>query len=109
MFIRIYLVVTLATSKMNTMSIARRVITSIKTQVSSKKVYNLSVSCNRNFSVSTIKNMKLVQFVYNEKPNEIRAGYLEGDNVVDINKADSNLPSTMIEILKNGDIEKVKK
>lgn len=90
------------------MSIARCAITSIKTQLSGKKVYNLSVICSRNFSVSAFTNMKLVQFVYNEKTNEIRAGYLDGDSVVDINKADSSLPSTMIEILKNGDIEKVK-
>ncbi|CAH2097047.1 unnamed protein product [Euphydryas editha] len=53
--------------------------------------------------------MKFVQFVYNEKPNDIRVGYLEGDKVVDINKADSSLPSNLLDILKNGDIEKVKK
>ncbi|CAB3230411.1 unnamed protein product [Arctia plantaginis] len=53
--------------------------------------------------------MKLVQFVYKNNPEEIRAGYVVDDNVVDINKADPTIPSTIIEILKNGDIDKVKK
>lgn len=53
--------------------------------------------------------MKLVQFVYNDNPKEIRAGYLEADSVIDINKADSSLPSTVIDILRNGDMDKVKK
>lgn len=53
--------------------------------------------------------MKLVQFAYKNNPKEIRAGYLVDDNVVDINKADPTIPSTLIEILKNGDIDKVKK
>ncbi|CAB3262276.1 unnamed protein product, partial [Arctia plantaginis] len=35
--------------------------------------------------------------------------YVVDDNVVDINKADPTIPSTIIEILKNGDIDKVKK
>ncbi|CAH0588807.1 unnamed protein product [Chrysodeixis includens] len=52
--------------------------------------------------------MKLVQFVYKDNPKEIRVGYLSGDDVVDINKADPTIPSTLIEILKNGVIEKVK-
>ncbi|CAH0721152.1 unnamed protein product, partial [Brenthis ino] len=92
-----------------TMLIARRAITSIKTHVSAKKVYNNFSDSTRKLSVTSCKNMKLVQFVYNEKPNEIRVGYLEGDKVVDINKADSSLASTLIDILKNGGIEKVKK
>ncbi|PZC77479.1 hypothetical protein B5X24_HaOG203357 [Helicoverpa armigera] len=53
--------------------------------------------------------MKLVQFVYKNNPKEVRAGYLVGDDVIDINKADPSIPSTLIDILKNGDIEKVKK
>lgn len=53
--------------------------------------------------------MKLVQFVSNDNPKEIRAGYLEGNDVVDINKADPSLPSTVIGILRNGDMDKVKK
>ncbi|XP_075980303.1 oxaloacetate tautomerase FAHD2A, mitochondrial-like [Anticarsia gemmatalis] len=53
--------------------------------------------------------MKLVQFVYKNNPQEIRVGYLVEENVVDINKADPTIPSTLIEILKNGDIERVKK
>lgn len=53
--------------------------------------------------------MKLVQFVYKDYPNEIRVGYLSGDDVVDINKVDPTIPSTLIEILKNGALEKVKR
>ncbi|CAH2248818.1 jg7539 [Pararge aegeria aegeria] len=53
--------------------------------------------------------MKLVQFVYKSNPSDVRAGILKGDSVVDINKADSSLPSTVLEILRNGDIGKVKR
>lgn len=53
--------------------------------------------------------MKLVQFVYNDNPKEIRVGYLSGDDVVDINKVDPTIPSTLIEILKNGVFEKVQR
>lgn len=63
----------------------------------------------RYLSVTNTLNMKYVQFVYKNKPDEIRAGYLEGDNVVDISKHDSSLPTTLIEILKSGGISKVNK
>ncbi|KAJ8715310.1 hypothetical protein PYW08_005291 [Mythimna loreyi] len=53
--------------------------------------------------------MKLVQFAYKDNPEEIRVGYLSGDDVVDINKADPTIPSTLIEILNNGVFENVKK
>lgn len=53
--------------------------------------------------------MKLVQFSYKDSPKNIRVGYLEGDDIVDINKADSSLPTTLLQILRNGDLEKVKK
>lgn len=53
--------------------------------------------------------MKLVQFVYNDNQKEIRVGYLSGDDVVDINKADPTIPSTLIEILKSGVFDKVQK
>lgn len=53
--------------------------------------------------------MKLVQFSYKDCPKNIRVGYLEGDDIVDINKADSSLPTTLLQILRNGDLEKVKK
>ncbi|XP_041985455.1 fumarylacetoacetate hydrolase domain-containing protein 2 [Aricia agestis] len=62
----------------------------------------------RGFSVGSQRNMKLVQFVYKNEPNVLRAGYLEGNNVVDVNKADSSIPCTMIEILKSNSLEKVK-
>ncbi|KAI8424652.1 hypothetical protein MSG28_003079 [Choristoneura fumiferana] len=52
--------------------------------------------------------MKLVQ--YSHKGNSaICVGFLEGDNVVEIHKVDSSLPKTLLDILKNGDIDKVKK
>lgn len=53
--------------------------------------------------------MKLVQFVYKKNPNEIRAGILTKDGVVDINKVDSSLPSTVLDILRNQAIDKVKR
>ncbi|XP_028039324.1 fumarylacetoacetate hydrolase domain-containing protein 2-like [Bombyx mandarina] len=52
--------------------------------------------------------MKLLQFSY-KNSDEIRAGFLDGDNVVDINKEDPKLPSTLIELLKTNSISKVKK
>ncbi|XP_034837201.1 oxaloacetate tautomerase Fahd2a, mitochondrial isoform X2 [Maniola hyperantus] len=92
---------------MNNTIWARRAITCIKTHLPVKKV--ISTTSVRNFSVSSRRNMKLVQFVYKNHPSEIRAGILKGDSVVDINKADNKLPSTVLEILRNGDIEKVKR
>lgn len=54
--------------------------------------------------------MKLLQFTYKDKPEEIRAGLLQpdGNEVIDINKADPSLPVTLIEILKRGALDKVK-
>lgn len=92
--------------------IARRAITSIKNTVSAKAYYinnRKTFGAVRYFSVSKSRNMKFVQFVYNNQPAEIRVGYVDGENVVDINKADSSLPSTLLNILRNGDVEKVKK
>lgn len=63
----------------------------------------------RTFSVTKTSNMKYVQFVYNAKPKEIRVGYLEGDGIVDINKNDSTIQSTMLEILKGGNLGNVQK
>lgn len=53
----------------------------------------------RTFAVTNNLNMKFVQFTYPSNPNEIRVGYLEEDKVVDINKADSLMPSTMLGVL----------
>lgn len=52
--------------------------------------------------------MKLLQFVYKENPEEIRVGFLDGDNVVDLNKSDPCIPTTLVEVLKRGDLEKAK-
>ncbi|CAG4967382.1 unnamed protein product [Parnassius apollo] len=53
--------------------------------------------------------MKLVQFTYKNDPCGIRVGYLAGENVVDVNKADTSLPCTLLDILKIGALDKVKK
>lgn len=63
----------------------------------------------RSFSSSSSKNMKFVQFSYNDKPGEIRAGYIEGGNVVDINKSSPSLGTKFLDILRNNDLDKVKK
>lgn len=87
-----------------------RAVSSIKSRVLSNFNINNSISINtiRYLSLTGIKNMKLIQFKYVNSPNEIRVGFLDGDKVVDINKIDSSLPTTLLDILRNGDIEKVK-
>lgn len=83
---------------------AKGPLNSVKTSCS-----NQNISSLRNFSVTGIRNMKLLQFSYKEKPQEIRVGFLDGDNVVDLNKADPTIPTTLVEVLKRGDLDKVKK
>ncbi|KAG6452891.1 fumarylacetoacetate hydrolase domain-containing protein 2 [Manduca sexta] len=51
--------------------------------------------------------MKFLQFTY-KNSDEVRVGFLSGENVVDINKEDPTLPSTLIELLKQGLVDKVK-
>ncbi|CAK1541087.1 unnamed protein product [Leptosia nina] len=51
--------------------------------------------------------MKFVQFTYKNKPNEIRVGYLDDDKVIDLNKALPELPTTLLEILRNEQMEKI--
>ncbi|KAI8423160.1 hypothetical protein MSG28_014222 [Choristoneura fumiferana] len=69
---------------------------------------SVSLAGFRYLSASPALNMKLVQ--YSHKGNSaICVGFLEGDNVVEIHKVDSSLPKTLLDILKNGDIDKVKK
>ncbi|XP_075986734.1 oxaloacetate tautomerase FAHD2A, mitochondrial-like [Anticarsia gemmatalis] len=79
----------------------------VKGQLFSKRQTINRFEIIRNFSLTTTRNMKYVQFVYKNKPDEVRVGYLEGDNVVDINKCDPTIPSTLLEILKKGYIPKV--
>lgn len=90
--------------------VARRAITSIKTLYFTREIVNnrSAYTAVRYFSVTQSRNMKLVQFSYKSNPNEVRAGYVDGDKVVDINKTDSTLPVTLLEILKHCGIEKVK-
>lgn len=52
--------------------------------------------------------MKFVQFAYKNSPKVIRVGILTNDVIIDINKEDPTLPSTLVEILKNDLIDKVK-
>ncbi|KAJ0170855.1 hypothetical protein K1T71_013627 [Dendrolimus kikuchii] len=82
--------------------IKRRVLSSVTIQK------GLIVDTVRYLSLSNTSNMKLVQFKYNNNLNVVRVGFLDGNNVVDINKVDSSLPSTLLDILKKGDIERVK-
>ncbi|XP_073963445.1 oxaloacetate tautomerase fahd2, mitochondrial-like [Choristoneura fumiferana] len=94
----------------NTLFVSRSTLSCIKGYLSPKNTFNRSVSLAgfRYLSASPALNMKLVQ--YSHKGNSaICVGFLEGDNVVEIHKVDSSLPKTLLDILKNGDIDKVKK
>ncbi|CAD0205548.1 unnamed protein product [Chrysodeixis includens] len=61
----------------------------------------------REFSISSCRNMKYVQFTYKDNPDDIRVGYIDGCNVVDINAADCAMPKTMLKLLRQGQIDKV--
>ncbi|XP_030037738.2 LOW QUALITY PROTEIN: fumarylacetoacetate hydrolase domain-containing protein 2 [Manduca sexta] len=91
--------------------LCRRAITCIKSNLLSEIIPSkgLAVEIARPFSVTQNRNMKLVQFSYKNDPKKICAGYLEGDGIVDINKADPSLGTTVIEILRNNQIDNVKK
>lgn len=52
--------------------------------------------------------MKFVQFFYKSNPDDTRVGMLKGDDVIDINRADPSLPTTLLEILKKDEVVKVK-
>ncbi|XP_072935005.1 oxaloacetate tautomerase Fahd2a, mitochondrial isoform X2 [Epargyreus clarus] len=52
--------------------------------------------------------MKFAQFTYSNNC-EVRVGYVEGENIVDLNKVDCSIPTTLLQLLKNGDLEKVKR
>ncbi|KAL0860916.1 hypothetical protein ABMA27_009449 [Loxostege sticticalis] len=87
----------------------RGALSSIKTRLISKELSNIGVTVTayRCFSVTQTRNMKLVQFSYNNKPGEIRAGYVEGNDVVDLNKVDNGLPLKLVDILKQCGVEKI--
>lgn len=89
----------------------KHAITSVKTQFPVKCYINSSVKLGvvRSFSVGVKTNMKLVQFTYKNRPSDVKVGYLTGENVVDVNKADTSLPLTLLEILKSNVLDKVKK
>ncbi|XP_049880448.1 fumarylacetoacetate hydrolase domain-containing protein 2-like [Pectinophora gossypiella] len=53
--------------------------------------------------------MKVIQFAYNEKPEDVRVGYIIEDTIIDVNKADTSLSTSLLQILKDGDFDKVKK
>ncbi|KAJ8715561.1 hypothetical protein PYW07_010043 [Mythimna separata] len=90
---------------MSAMRIYARVLNT--THLLSNSVRSSTLPSKRSFSVTKSRNMKFVQFAYASNPNEIRVGYLEGDKVVDINKADSTLPSTLLGVLNSGSISKI--
>ncbi|XP_053619654.1 fumarylacetoacetate hydrolase domain-containing protein 2 [Plodia interpunctella] len=72
----------------------------------------LRTSSVRYFSKTQTKNMKFVQFTYKQPSkgnDDLRVGYLEGNNVVDLNKVDSSLPTTLLALLRGGHLDKVKK
>ncbi|KAJ0179593.1 hypothetical protein K1T71_005305 [Dendrolimus kikuchii] len=52
--------------------------------------------------------MKFIQFAYKNNPEVTRVGILSNEKVIDVNKEDPSLPSTLIEILKNNLLGKVK-
>lgn len=89
--------------------VVRGALSSIKTRLISKELSNIGVPVTafRCFSVTQTRNMKLVQFSYNNKPGEIRAGYVEGNDVVDLNKVDNGLPLKLVDILKQCGVEKI--
>lgn len=89
------------------LSVSRHGFRTVKFLDSHKTYVNLNKI--RRFSITFQRNMKLVQFVYKNEPNVIRLGFINGETVVDVNKADSSLPSSLIEVLKNNVIEKVKR
>lgn len=90
---------------MSAMRINARVLKT--THLLSNSLRGNSVQSKRTFSVTKNRNMKFVQFTYSSNPNEIRVGFLEGDKVVDINKSDSSLPSTLLGVLNSGSINKI--
>lgn len=94
----------------NTLFVSRSALSCIKSNLLPKNTFNSSVSLAsyRYLSTSSSLNMKLVQYSH-KGDSTIRVGFLEGDNVVEIHKVDSSLPKSLLDILKNGQIEKVKK
>ncbi|CAG9794819.1 unnamed protein product [Diatraea saccharalis] len=95
---------------MNGTLVFGRPLSCIKSRILNKEYFNKCVTSSsfRGFSLSSSKNMKLVQFSYNEKPKNVYVGYVEGNGVVDVNKLDNTLSNTLLGILNNGDLEKVK-
>ncbi|XP_011559754.3 fumarylacetoacetate hydrolase domain-containing protein 2 isoform X1 [Plutella xylostella] len=95
----------------STSRLVRQAITPIKTfsWLSGSPTRYTAWNPVRSFSVSQSRDMKFVQFTYAEKPADVRVGYLEGDNVVDLNKVDSSISSTLLDILRKGQLDKVQK
>lgn len=66
----------------------------------------------RYFSVTQRRNMKLVQFTSaGAKPGcnaDVRVGFLQENNVIDLNCADPTLPTTLLDILRKGAMDKVR-
>lgn len=60
-------------------------------------------------STTRSKSTKFVQFTYKNDPENIRVGCLVDDGVVDFNRVDPCIPTTLLGILQNGALEIVKK
>lgn len=52
--------------------------------------------------------MKFVQFYHKSDPKNLRVGYQDGEFIIDINRADSSLPTTLIDVIRLGDIDYIK-
>lgn len=63
----------------------------------------------RSFTVTKSRNMKFLQYT-SPHTYGVRVGYLDGDKVVDINSADSKLPTNLLDLLRTeGALEKVQR
>lgn len=87
-----------------------RTLSCIKSRILSREPFNNSATsiAVRYLSVTQSRKMKLVQFTYNNKPSEIRVGYIAEAGVVDLSKVDQSLPTTLLGILRCGAMDKVK-
>ncbi|XP_022123426.2 fumarylacetoacetate hydrolase domain-containing protein 2 [Pieris rapae] len=95
---------------MHSTRFAHRVIRHIKPKTLQNIVNNTTPGTAfgfRRFSAGKVANMKFVQFTYSNNPKEIRVGYLDGDNVIDLNKAEPTLPRTLLEILRNKEMDQI--
>lgn len=63
----------------------------------------------RSFSVGERRDLRFLQFITYQKPNQIRVGCLKGCCVVDLNASDPCIPNNMLELLRCGVMDRVRK